>query len=308
MKTNIEVSSQAAKQRADTYLAQTLRLSRNNVKRLLASGAIRSNGRTIAKNQTLEPGTVLEVDLTLAQTQLVPNPSLPLHVLFEDETLLVLDKPAALPCYPLRGDETHTLANALVARYPTQTAASLNPLEAGLCHRLDKETSGLLIAARNLHAYRLVRKAFSKQLIYKRYLCLCVGTLPHEGSISSPLVQKGPRSKIAPLHAPKARPAQTQFRVLEKHGLYHLLSVEIRTGVMHQIRAHLASLNAPLLGDERYGLGKSPLCPRLFLHAAELCFSHPLSGQCLSFEATLPPELLSTLSMLKFGFPRPVSL
>jgi len=306
VKTQLEVPPQAAQQRADVYLAQALRLSRNSVKRLLAAGAVRSKGRAIAKNQTLEPGALLEVDLTLAQAQLIPNPSLPLRVLFEDEALLVLDKPTALACYPLRADETHTLANALAARYPAQANVSPHPLEAGLCHRLDKETSGLLIAARSPHVYRHMREAFSKRLIYKRYLCLCLsrGSLPPEGTLSSPLIQRGASSKIALPYAPKARPAHTQFRVLEKQGPYGLLSVEIATGVMHQIRAHLASMDAPLLGDERYGLGKSPLCPRLFLHAAELRFSHPLTQQQLSFEAALPSELRATLAQLKFEFPR----
>lgn len=300
MKKNIEVSPQGAHQRIDVYLAQALHLSRNTVKRLLACKAVLFEGRAVSKSQSFEQGTLLEIDLTLAKVQLIPNPSLPLRVLFEDDTLLILDKPSALPCYPLRTDETDTLANALVARYPQQTSASYNPLEAGLCHRLDAETSGLLIAARNLQTYRCMREAFSGQQIYKRYLCLCVGELPPVGLVSSPLVQKGQYSKIASPDNPKARAAQTQFRVLEQQGVYSLLSVEIATGVMHQIRAHLASLGAPVLGDERYGLGKSLFCPRLFLHATELRFLHPLTRRRLRFEGPLPSELCCVLQKLGF--------
>ncbi|MCL2012666.1 MAG: RluA family pseudouridine synthase [Cystobacterineae bacterium] len=302
MKKSIEVSSQGAKQRIDVYLAQALCLSRNTIKRLLACKAVLCHGRAVSKSQTFEQGSLLEVDLSLAHMQLIPNPSLPLHVLFEDEALLVLDKPTALPCYPLRAEETHTLANALVARYPTQTSASSNPLEAGLCHRLDTETSGLLVAARNPKAYRHMREAFSKQQIYKRYWGLCTGELPPKGTLSSPLIQKGQRSKIAHPDNPKARAAYTQFCLIEQKGPYSLLSIEIVTGVMHQIRAHLASHGAPLLGDERYGLGKSSLCPRLFLHATELRFLHPLTRQNMHFEGPLPPELCAVLAKLEFSF------
>ena len=303
MKKSIEVTPQEAGQRVDVYVAQTLGLSRNTVKRLLAAGAIRSRGRALSKGQTLERGTLLEVDLRLTQGQLIANPALPLRVLFEDEALLILDKPSGLACHPLRADETNTLANALVARYPLQVGASCHPLEAGLCHRLDQETSGLLMAARNLQIYRHMRKAFSERQVYKRYLCLCLGgeTLPPRGVVSSPLRQAGKRSKVASAENPKARPAHTRFRLLERQGAYGLLSVEIATGVMHQIRAHLASEGAPLVGDERYGPGKSPHCPRLFLHAAELRFLHPLTQQRLCFEAPLPQELCTVLKRLGFS-------
>jgi len=301
VKKSIEVGPEGAGQRIDVYLAQKLRLSRNTLKRLLAAGAVCCKGRTVSKSQTFAQGECLEVDLTLTQLQLIPNPSLPLRVLFEDEALLILDKPSGLSCHPLRTDETNTVANALVARYPAQASASCHPLEAGLCHRLDKETSGLLIAARNLQSYRHMRKAFLGQHIYKRYLCLCTGSLPPQGTVSFPLLQKGRCSKTASPKSSKARPAHTQFRVLQRQGAHCLLSVEIATGVMHQIRAHLASLGAPIVGDERYGLGTLPHCPRLFLHATELRFSHPLTQQSMCFEAPLPVELCAVLEKLGFS-------
>jgi 23S rRNA pseudouridine1911/1915/1917 synthase len=302
VKKSIEVSAEGERQRVDVYLAKALRLSRNTAKRLLASGAVLSKGRAVSKSQTLEKGALLEVDLAQAQPKLLPNPSLPLRILFEDDALLILDKPSALPCHPLRAGETNTLANALVARYPGQANASYHPLEAGLCHRLDSETSGLLVAARHLQAYRHMREAFSARRIYKRYLGLCNGTLPQKGTVSFPLLQKGKRSTTASSSNPRARPALTQFRVLERQGAYVLLSVEITTGVMHQIRAHLSSVGAPLVGDERYGAGKSPHCPRLFLHATELRFVHPMTQRKLHFEEPLPLELRSTLAKLGFGF------
>jgi len=303
VKKSIAVSPQGAGQRIDVYLAQRLCLSRNTVKRLLAQGAVRSGTRAVSKSQTFEEGALLEIDLTLAGRQLIANPALPLRVLFEDEALLILNKPSGLSCHPLRSDETGTLANALVARYPSQEGASFCPLEAGLCHRLDKETSGLLVAARTLQVYRHMRKAFSGQRIYKRYLglSLCEGALPPRGVVSSPLVQRGGRSAIASPKNPKARTAHTRFHVLERQGAFGLLSVEISTGVMHQIRAHLASVGAPLLGDERYGAGKVLHCPRLFLHAAELRFLHPLTRRGLCFEAPLPPELRAVLEKLGFS-------
>lgn len=300
MRKTIEVSPQGAGQRVDVYLAHVLHLSRNSVKRLLACGAVRSEGRALSKSQTLQEGSLLEVDLTPTRLQLLPNPSLPLQVVFEDDTLLVLDKPSGLACYPLRADETDTLANALVARYPLQTGASYNPLEAGLCHRLDTETSGLLLVARNLQTYGHMREAFFRQQIYKRYLALCEGELPSSGVLSFPLLQKGKRSKMASPDNPRARPARTQFHVLQRQGAYCLVSVEIATGVMHQIRVHLAGVGAPLLGDERYGTGKSPHCPRLFLHATELGFLHPLTRKKLRLEAPLPQALGAALETLGF--------
>ena len=217
-----------------------------------------------------------------------------LTVLYEDEALIFVDKPARVPSHPLQPGETGTVANALVARYPELAAVGDDPREAGLCHRLDVETSGVLLAARTPEAWKTVREAFDARRVDKRYLALVSGPLADEGEIELPLMHSG--DHVRPALAGGGREAHSKFRVVARAGLCSLVEVQILTGVLHQVRAHLAAVGAPVWNDAQYGGTADPSLDRFFLHAAKLSLAHPVTGMTVSVESPLPEELKRTLA------------
>ena len=228
-------------------------------------------------------------------------------VLHEDEALLFVDKPAGRPSHPLQPGETGTVANALVARHPECAEASEDEREGGLCHRLDIETSGVMVAARTREAWEAVRGAFGGREVEKHYWALVTGPLADEGEIDMPL-RHHPRhpDRVEPaLVDPEgdARPAQSEFKVLGRAGEYSLVEVRIHTGVLHQVRAHMAGVGAPLVGDTLYGGREEPGLSRFFLHAKSLGFTHPVTGQRQQVESPLPGELAAVLQKHQLPVP-----
>jgi 23S rRNA pseudouridine1911/1915/1917 synthase len=219
---------------------------------------------------------------------------------------VVLDKPAGMPVHPLEAGETGTLGNALLARYPECLEASLDPRECGLAHRLDVETSGAIVAARTRAAYEALRRSFAERTVSKRYLALVGGAPGEGGEIVLPIAHhpKNPRKMIVCASEEdaselKAREAITRYRVLEYVGDFALVEAEIPTGVMHQIRVHLAAVGAPVAGDTVYGGPAIEGLDRQFLHAARLEFPHPVTGEPVVAEAPLPAELERMLARLR---------
>ena len=310
-KDSLEVPATAAARRADLFVSEALGLSRARVKRLFEGGAVRVDGRPARKGDLLRPGQRVEVaGEALAHAEgeaLVPEPSAPLSVLYEDEALVFADKPSGSPSHPLEPGEVGTVANALVARYPECAAAGEDPREGGLCHRLDVQTSGVLLAARTHAAWEAMRAAFSGEggdasAADKRYWAVVTGPLSDEGEIDLPL--RHHRDRVEPaVDGEDARPARSDFRVHGRAGDAALVEVRIHTGVLHQVRAHLAAIGAPVLGDALYG-GK-PLAglPRLFLHARSLEVTHPLTGKRLRVVSPLPEELRQALDRLGLHAP-----
>ncbi len=237
-----------------------------------------------------------------------PEASLALTVLHEDPEVLVLDKPAGMAPHPLEAGERGTLANAIAARYPECVAASADPREAGLVHRLDLETSGCIAAARTAEAYRVLRAAFGEGRVEKRYLALVGGLPPAEGEIALPLASDPKdRRRVWPCGSQAeaerlgAQPALTRYRLLERAGPFALLEVEIVTGARHQIRAHLAAVGAPVAGDALYGGPEVAGLSRQFLHAARLAFDHPAGRGRVQAASPLPADLAAILATLRRG-------
>jgi 23S rRNA pseudouridine1911/1915/1917 synthase len=284
--------------RLDAYVGEALGLSRARVKRLFDEGAVRVGGRGAKKGQTVRAGERVSVLLEDASPAPLPEPEAPLAVLHADAEVLVVDKPAGRPSHPLKPGETGTVANALVARYPECLAASEDPREAGLCHRLDVETSGALLVARTRPAWDALRAAFSARAVDKRYWALVTGPLVDEGEVEVPL-RHHPRhpDRVEPAldEGPPGREALSRFRALARASEYTLVEVTILTGVLHQVRAHLAAIGAPLVGDALYGGREEPGLGRFFLHARALGFTHPVSGARVQVESPLPEELLRVL-------------
>jgi 23S rRNA pseudouridine1911/1915/1917 synthase len=227
---------------------------------------------------------------------------LQIPVLYEDGDLIAVDKPAGMPSHALRADETDTVANFLLARFPEVAGIGTHTLEAGLVHRLDTETSGVLLAARNAAAHRALRRQFRDRRVEKEYLAVVEGDVAHAGQIRTPIAHAAHnrrKMRIATAHTPGARPAETSYRPLEGFGDTTVLAVEIRSGVMHQIRVHLASVGHPVVGDPLYGHAGGRAAPRHLLHASRLLVQHPVSGRGVEIRSPLPADFVGYLEGLR---------
>lgn len=304
----LTVDAAKAGQRVDLFVGEALGLSRAKLKRLFEEGSVKVNGRPAKKGLLVTGGQSITVEYEEETREAVPDAGFPLVVLYEDAALVAVDKPAGRPSHPLRPGETGTVANALVARYPECGSASEDSREGGLCHRLDIETSGVLLAARTREAWHAMRSAFGGRDVDKRYLALVTGPLADEGEIEVPL-RHHPRhpDRVEPAMPGEegAREAHSLFRVLGRSGEYSLIEVRILTGVLHQVRAHMAGVGAPLVGDSLYGGREEPGLSRFFLHAQSLEFTHPVTGKKVRVESPVPSELTAVLQKHDLSLTRP---
>lgn len=290
--------------RLDHYLAQELPdLSRSQLKKLIQQNKVLVANRPVKPNSAIQPGDLITLQLppTAADTPSAEN--IPLDIVFEDADLIVVNKPAGLVVHPAQGHTSGTLVNALLARYPdlvemTQpgAAATTRP---GIVHRLDQDTSGLIVIARTPDALRQLQRQFKARTVDKIYLALVYGQPEApEGVIDVPL-GRDPRhrQKFAP--RTDGKPARTHFKILEFYDDYSLLEIGLETGRTHQIRVHLAWLGCPVVGDTVYGRRRNRLgLDRHFLHAWRLSFRHPRTNEPLQFEAALDETLQVVLNGL----------
>jgi ribosomal large subunit pseudouridine synthase D (EC 5.4.99.-) len=245
----------------------------------------------------LTPGD--RITVTFPEEPTVRPESLPLDIVYEDEYLLVVNKPAGMVVHPAARIVSGTLVNALLAHCP-QVADVGGPDRAGIVHRLDRETSGLIVVAKNPEAHAALQRQFKRRLVRKTYVALVEGQVqPRKGIIEVP-IGRDPKDRTRMAVSRTGRPAVTQYRVVEVFPQYTLLEVRPHTGRTHQIRVHLAWLGYPVVGDRVYGRRRQTLLPdRHFLHARELAFTHPVTGEKLVLSAPLPPELTALLNQLR---------
>jgi len=292
--------------RLDHFLRDALHLSRSRLSRIFQAGGITVDGRPAKKGQPVLPGQRVALASLPAAVTLEADPEMPLRLLHLDEDLIAVDKPAGAPSHPLRPQERGTVANALVARFPECAQASPDSREGGLCHRLDIGTSGVLLAARSRSAWDRVRSSFARQEVDKRYWALVTGPLPDEGEIDLPLRHRpGHPDRVEP-SAPgdaAARAARSSFQVLGRAGEFALVEVRIHTGVLHQVRAHLAALGCPVVGDPLYGGRDKPELGRFFLHAHSIELKHPSLGSSLRVVSPLPRDLADCLRGMDLSSP-----
>ncbi|MBI4517014.1 MAG: RluA family pseudouridine synthase [Deltaproteobacteria bacterium] len=292
----IVVPAEVQGQRLDVFLVRTLaQASRERVRELIAAGGVRVNGHRRAKGTRVAAGDVLFIEGWDAAGAAAPaaNPSLSLSVLYQDAEVLVLDKPAGMPTHALRSDERHTLANFLLAQFPELSTVGKDLREPGLVHRLDTDTSGVVLVARTAVVWGLLREQFTRRQVHKEYVALVAGEVVHGGEIRTAIAhdrRHRRRMRVCTsaeqAAALRARPAITSYRPLQRLPGATLLAVEIATGVMHQVRVHLASIGHPLVGDRLYG---GPPAARHMLHASCIAFVHPRTGARVRVESA-PPE------------------
>lgn len=311
----LEVPAEEAGQRLDQYLAKKVAdLSRTRIQSLIADQDVLVNDRAVKASYKTRPADKIEIEIPPPPvTELVPEP-IPLDVVYEDEDIVVVSKPAGLVVHPGAGVTSGTLANALVSHF-RQLSEAAGLIRPGIVHRLDKETSGLMVVAKNDVAHEKLAEQLRLRKVYKSYLALVMGRMDpmkRAGKIDAP-IGRHPYHRTMMSVRPEGhgREAVTLYRVVETIGEFSLLEVEIKTGRTHQIRVHLADLGYPVVGDAVYGLGwrtkmkdqgvRSAVekLGRHFLHAAKLRFEHPRTGQRMEFSSPLPKELDKLLTFLR---------
>lgn len=289
------VSAVDSGRRLDVFLSACLRdFTRREIVEWIAAGKARINGRVSAKGALVRAEDT--VTLTIPAI-LRPNPDLPVRILYVDAAIVVLDKPSGIPSVALRHDETDTVANFLLARFPEVATASPRPLEAGIVHRLDTATSGVLLTARTTQAYNILRERFSKHTVGKQYLVLVHGQLQQAGERRSLLTPTGSRGRrMRETTTGNGQDAQTFYTPVTQFPHHTLVQVTIPTGVRHQIRIHLATLGHPIVGDSVYGNPEENT--RLCLHAETLSFLHPQTGAREHFTSPLPEDFQAVLQQV----------
>lgn len=294
----LEALREDAGTRLDVVLARRVPgLSRRRAQEMLENGTIRLNGRRARKGDRISSGD----RITLVQAPVpsdfpaLPDPSVPIRVLHEDEQVAVIDKPAGVPSHPLRPDEIGTAASFVVARWPETCFVGYRAREPGIVHRLDTGTSGVLVVAREEASFEALRQDLEADRIDKRYLAFVDGTSSlREGEvIDVPLANdpRDPRRVVAVDLASDGRPARTEIVSLRRHP--RALEVEVRAAhaFRHQVRAHLAHVGAPLLGDTLYGGPFVPGLSRHALHASSVSFVHPQTHRPLRVACSIPDDL-----------------
>jgi len=297
------VTAGEAGRRLDQYLTTHLeRLSRARVQELIAQGKVRVAGAPATRSSLrLKLGQVVEAEWTPAgPLRALPEP-IPLDILYQDEDVVVINKPAGMAVHPAGRLRSGTLVNALLHHFQTLSAVG-GELRPGLVHRLDRMTSGVLVVARNDVAHRRLAAQFAARQVEKTYLALVQGRVKKaEGTIDTPigrdLVRRVRMTARRRLGAPGVRAALSHYRALQRYEDFTLLEVKISTGRTHQIRAHLASIGHPVVGDTLYG-ARGGVLRRHFLHAWRISFVHPSTRQPLTFTAPLPAELEQFLARL----------
>jgi 23S rRNA pseudouridine1911/1915/1917 synthase len=295
------VPASLAGERVDRAVALLTGWSRAEVAVLVDEGAVRVGGQPVAKSRRLAEGEEVEIE-GQPEEEAPPRPEpVEFAVLHADDDVVVLVKPAGLVVHPGAGHETGTLASGLLHRYP-EIAGVGDPMRPGIVHRLDRDTSGLMVVARSPRAYEVLTAAMALREVERRYVALAWGRFDaRRGTIDAPIGRSATRrTRMAVREAGKD--ARTGYEVTRQyeHPVCALVECRLETGRTHQIRVHLAAIGHPVVGDGTYGGDRHPLRPgRPFLHAHALALTHPTTGERLEFSDPLPPELAAVLTDLE---------
>ena len=286
--------------RLDYFLAQALveTFSRTKLKQLIEEGKVRLNHKPAKPHTRIMPGDQISIDYHEEPQDLNRAESIPIDVVYEDEDLLVVNKPAGMVVHPGCGNLKGTLVNALL--YHTQSLSSIgDAVRPGIVHRLDKDTSGLLVIAKNDSAHRLLADQFKFHKIDRRYWAIVKGVVQHdEMRASDPLGRSLMNRKKVVVREDGGKPSITNIRVLKRFSKATLVEARPETGRTHQIRVHLRTLGYPIFGDTVYGVA-SPLIHRQALHAKELGFIHPKTKEKIFFSSDLPQDMQAALKQLE---------
>ena len=308
---HLSVSTANEGERLDAFLASHIEgWSRARLQRLIEEADVLVNGLTVKSSYKIHAGDEIEVELTPPPSTLFSPEEINLDVVYEDDELIVVNKAAGMVVHPAAGASSGTLANALAFHF--QKLSTLGGMaRPGIVHRLDKGTSGLMVVAKTELAHENLADQFRARKVFKSYVALVHGQVEKKtGQIDQPIA-RDPRNRTRMAVVRGGRPALSIYRVRKRFERFTLLNVELKTGRTHQIRVHLAWIKHPVVGDETYGGGRDKTVSdhkvrseiarigRQFLHAEQLGFSHPRTGEELRFTAPLPAELQALLDALR---------
>ena len=297
MEQPVLLSADSAGARLDLFLVQKLpKLSRSFIQKLIEDGHIKLNGKLTRAGIRLKEGDTVSVVIPPPEPTALEAENIPLDIIYEDTDMLVVNKPAGMTTHPAPGNPAHTLVNAVLSHLPSLPESD-NPTRPGIVHRLDKDTSGLILIAKTRGALANLSAQFKSREVKKAYVALVKGRVtPKSGVIDAPIGRdRAHRQKMAVNDS--GRPARTAYTMLRYFEGYTLVEARPETGRTHQIRVHFASVGHPIVGDATYG-AKSELVGRQFLHAQRLSFKLPSTGKTAEFTSPLPPDLQSALDRL----------
>jgi 23S rRNA pseudouridine1911/1915/1917 synthase len=293
----LRVPDAAAGTRLDRFLAAPLG-SRARAQTLIDSGRVKVDGALVPKRHLVSSGEAIEIEDAAADSDLVPDTSAPFAVAYEDEHLLVVDKPSGVVVHPARGHSAGTLAQALAGR----AAGGEDPWRAGIVHRLDRDTSGLLVVAKSDEVHRALKALLARRRLRREYAALVDGhPSARTGTIDAPIGRHRRDRKLMSIDSADPREARTHFEIERLLPAAALLRVALETGRTHQIRVHLAAIGHPVSGDPQYGTPGRFGLTRQFLHAARLAFPHPVTGEEVDVRSELPPDLVAALARAEGG-------
>jgi 23S rRNA pseudouridine1911/1915/1917 synthase len=293
------VPKEAKGLRLDRFLANELpQFSRSRLQQLIRNGFVRLNGAAVRPRDPIRPGDL--VDLTEPPLEKIDNQpeAIPLEILVEDDDLIVINKPAGLVVHPGAGHREHTLVNALLHHCPTLSGIG-GQERPGIVHRLDKETSGCLVVAKNDEAHRALSVQFAERTVAKTYLALVAGKMRRTAGVIDEKIgrHRADRQRMS-VQSERGRSARTDYRVLRASQQGSLVECKLHSGRTHQIRVHLHHLGHPVLGDKIYSRKSADKFPRQMLHAWKLGFQHPRTGESKNFEAPLPNDFAEAMNAI----------
>jgi len=295
----LKVTPKDSGKRLDSYLSdfskeKKLGLSRESLKKLILQGSVLLNNGLIKPHYKLKSDDEIRINIEDKKTEALEAEDIPLDIVYEDKDLAVINKPAGLVVHPAPGNYEHTLVNALLHHF--KDLSSINPKRPGIVHRLDKETSGLLVIAKNNFAHLALAEQFAKHTIKRKYIALVKGKMEFNENVIEAPIGRHPlkRKSMSVGFGSKTKYAKTYYLTLKRTNEFSLLELEPFTGRTHQLRVHLAFLGHPILGDNKYG--RKDEFSRLALHAQKIAFLHPATGKLLEFSSELPGEFREFLN------------
>ena len=297
-----QLISDSDKERIDKFLSRELtELSRSYIQKLLKEEYILVNGRTVKANHKLSAGDAVEVEIPDPEPLDIFPEDIPLDILYEDEDILVVNKPKGMVVHPAPGHYSHTLVNAVMFHCGEDLSGINGVLRPGIVHRIDMDTTGSLLICKNDRAHQILAEQLKEHSITRRYHAVVIGNLKEDtGTVNAPIGRHPTDRKKMSTRSTSARPAVTHYKVLERFGTYTYIECELETGRTHQIRVHMASIGHPILGDKIYGPAKCPFnLDGQTLHAKILGITHPSTGKYMEFDAPLPEYFMKLLNMLR---------
>ena len=299
MLTSINVQKTESGQRLDKFIANKLsKLSRNQVQNLINAQQVKINGITSKASQIISCGDKVELEIhqISSENEILPM-DLKLEIIYEDDEILVITKPHGLVVHPAKGHRHDTLVNAIVNYLPSSKNISSQNRN-GIVHRLDKDTSGIMIIAKTDFAHSHLSYQFKSRQVIKKYIGLINGVPKSDKAIIYGKISRHPKSRQKMAITENGKPAETKFEIIEQINNYSLLQIEPKTGRTHQIRVHLSSIGHPIVGDKTYGKSNTAI-NRHFLHASSIIIKHPETNKILDLQCKLPSDLNDFLKNIR---------